>query len=153
MKELRSKRAVTAEKKPLLAELEKLRQVNKSEMEDVELKEHEELENALNAKIEVLDEELVQIQAALDAKKKGATEDVTFNIGEAEITYKDLPKVTVKPEEKGYVHVRLVRHKMDTVTGLPVNKPYVHICTKKEYNQFLNNKQGLKIIQVIHMPK
>lgn len=59
----------------------------------------------------------------------------------------------VKNGEETYVHVKVVRREFDSKSGKPLFKPYVHICTPRDFEIFLNSPNGLSIEEVLHLPK
>lgn len=64
-----------------------------------------------------------------------------------------MEKYEVKDTEKGYVHLEIQRKEFDSKTGKALFKPYNHICTPREFENFLNHPNGMTINTIHHLPE
>lgn len=59
----------------------------------------------------------------------------------------------VKKGEEGYVHLEIQRKEFDPKTGKPLFKPYNHVVTPREFENFLNHPAGMTINKIHHLPE
>ena len=62
-------------------------------------------------------------------------------------------KKEVKKGEESYIHAILQKKGIDQETEKALFIPQLYIADEAGFLNFLKNRQGLKIIEIFHMPK